>query len=114
MQELLDGMTKSENLFEGAKAALRNKIETERIIRTGILFDLEAAMRRGVDHDLRQDVYNQLSNMSFADVEKFHKDYVAGKQYNLLILGSKEKIDLKSLAKYGEVVELSLQDLFGY
>lgn len=114
MNELLNGMTRSDNLFEGAKAALRNKIETERIIRTSILFDLEAAMRRGVDRDLRQDVYNQLGSMTFADVEKFHKDYVAGKQYNLLILGSKDKIDLKALAQYGEVVELSLQDLFGY
>ena len=52
--------------------------------------------------------------MTFEDVKKFHTDFVAGNEYNLLVLGSKDNIDLKSLAKYGEVVELSLTDLFGY
>ena len=114
MDELLKSVTRSDVLFEGAKLAIRNKIETERIIRTAILFDYESALRRNVDHDLRKDVYEQLPSMNFSNVEGFHKEYVAGKQYNLLILGSKDKIDLNSLSKYGEVVELSLEDLFGY
>ncbi len=52
--------------------------------------------------------------MSFKDVQDFHAKYISGKKYNMLVLGSKDKVDLKSLAKYGEVVELSLEDLFGF
>lgn len=114
MMELLEEMPKSENLLEGAKAALRNQIETERIIRTNILFSYESAMRHGVDRDLRADVYNALDGMGFEDVQQFHKDYVAGKNYNILILGSRDNIDLKSLEQYGEVTELSLEQIFGY
>lgn len=114
MDELLDGIIRSDNLFEGSKTSIKNKIDTERIIRTNILFDYEAAMKLGLGYDIRKDIYTQLPMMTFKTIEDFHREYVAGKQYNLLILGSKEKIDLKSLSQYGEVVELSLSDLFGY
>ncbi len=114
MYELLNGIPESENLFQNSKASIRNKIETERIIRTAILFNYESAVRRGVNRDQREDIYTALNDMKFSDVQAFHKKYIAGKQFNLLILGSKNKIDLKELAKYGEVVELSLKDLFGY
>jgi len=114
MQDLLDKCERSDNLIEGAKAAIKNKIETERIIRTNILFDYESAMRRGQTADVRSEVYNNLPNMNFQTVADFHKNYVAGKKYDLLILGSRDRIDLKSLSQYGDVVELTLTDLFGY
>lgn len=114
MFELLNNIPKSENLFENSKASIKNKIDTERIIRTAILFNYENALRHAVSTDQRQEIYNALDKLSFADVQTFHKTYVAGKQFNLLVLGSKDKIDLKALSQYGEVVELTLQDLFGY
>jgi predicted Zn-dependent peptidase len=114
MNELLNGIPESQNLFENSKASIRNKIETERIIRTAILFSYESAVRHGIDRDQRKEIYDALEGLTFADVQAFHKQYVAGKQYNLLVLGSKDKIDVKALSKYGEVVELSLKDLFGY
>ena len=114
MYELLNGIPESDNLFQNSKASIKNKIETERIIRTAILFNYESAVRHGVNRDQREDIYTGLDQLSFADVQSFHKQYIAGKQYNLLVLGSKDKIDVKALSKYGEVVELSLKDLFGY
>jgi predicted Zn-dependent peptidase len=114
MFELLNGIPESENLFQNSKASIRNKIETERIIRTAILFNYESAVRHGVDRDQRADIYTALEGMNFGDVQAFHNQYVAGKQFNLLVLGSKDKIDMAALSKYGEVVELSLKDLFGY
>lgn len=114
MYELLNGIPESDNLFQNSKASIKNKIETERIIRTAILFNYESAVRHGVTRDQRKDIYSDLDQLSFADVQAFHKQYIAGKQFNLLVLGSKDKIDVKALSKYGEVVELSLKDLFGY
>lgn len=114
MNELLNEIPESENLFNSSKLSIKNKIETERIIRTSILFSYESAVKHGVMNDQREEIYNALDKFSFKDVQDFHAKYVSGKKYNLLVLGSKEKVDLKSLAKYGEVVELSLKDLFGY
>jgi hypothetical protein len=31
-----------------------------------------------------------------------------------MVMGSKEKINVEDLKKYGEVVELTLEDIFGY
>jgi predicted Zn-dependent peptidase len=114
MQSLLDEMPQSDNLLENSRAAIKNKLETERIIRAAILFNYESALRMGLNRDIRKDVYTQIDNMDFETVQAFHKKYVADKSFNLLILGSKKNIDLKSLEQYGEVIELSLEDLFGY
>jgi hypothetical protein len=32
----------------------------------------------------------------------------------MLVIGSKDKIDMKALEKYGKVKELTLQEIFGY
>ena len=37
-----------------------------------------------------------------------------GKAWNIKVLGSKDKIDMKELSKYGKVVPLSIKDIFGY
>ena len=114
MQELLDEMPKSDNLLENSKAAIRNKIATERITRARIMFNSETALRHGLDHDIRKDVFQQIEGLDFKAMADFHKEFISNKAFNLLVLGSKDNIDLKSLEKYGEVVELSLEDLFGY
>lgn len=114
MMELLEEMPKSENMLNGGKQAIKNKIETERINRTSILFNYEDAVRRGQSVDKRKAVYEQVAELDFNDVKKFHEEFVAGNNYNILILGSRDKIDLKSLEKYGPVEELKLEDLFGY
>ena len=114
MQELLEEMPVSENLIDGAKAAIRNKIETERVIRTDILFNYENAKRHGLDRDIRSDVYKNLDGLGQQQIQDFHKQYVKGNNYNILILGARDKVDLKSLEQYGEVTELTLEQVFGY
>lgn len=114
MQELLTSLPRTEQSFVTAKEAIRKQIETERIVRTGILFDYLAAQKRGVDHDLRQDTYASLDKIGIDDVIRFHKDRYTGRKYTMCVLGSKKKINMTDLAKYGRVVELSLNDVFGY
>lgn len=114
MFELLEEMPESANLMDGAKAAIKNKIETERITRTSILFNYLTALDRGVDYDLRKDVYEQIDGLGFKDVQEFHRKYIAGQNHTIMVLGSRDKIDVKSLEKYGTVEELTLEQLFGY
>jgi predicted Zn-dependent peptidase len=114
MFELLTDMPEADKIFIQAKEAILNRIETERITRSGILFDYERARRMGFDHDMRRDVYTSVPTMAFADISNFQHDNVRGKHYNILVLGSKEKIDQKMLASYGNIVELKLEDVFGY
>lgn len=114
MNELLTTMPKSQNLFDGSKASIMRKLETDRIVRTGILFNYESAKDLGLDYDIRQDIYKNMDDLSFEDIHQFHGDYISNADYHMLIMGSKEKIDMKELEKYGTVKELTLEELFGY
>ena len=52
--------------------------------------------------------------MSFADVKAFHQKYVKDKSYNIAVIGDENKINFRVLDKYGKIVKLSLDELFGY
>jgi predicted Zn-dependent peptidase len=114
MNWLLKILPESDQSFENSKMSIKNQIQTERIIRTGILFNYETAQLRGVDHDLRKDIYDNVSKMTFADIQNFFNTYYKGKSFTYCILGADKKISLSDLNKYGEVKQLDLNDIFGY
>ena len=114
MNNLIQQFPKSENGFEMAKSSLLSKIESERITKTNILFSYETAKRRGIDHDVRKEVYEQAQKMTQDDVEKFQRDFIKGRKFNVVLVGSRDKLNLKDLEKYGKVQELTLDELFGY
>jgi len=114
MNELLNQMPESAKLLSGSKDAIRNRIDSERIARTGILFNYEEAMKMKLNKDIREDIYNQVNGLSFEQVKSFHEKYIAGENYTLLVIGSREQVNLDELKKFGDVEELTLETLFGY
>lgn len=114
MQKLLVDFPKSEGGFEVAKNSILNQIESERITKANILFNYESARKRGLNYDIRKDIYDQTQKFTLDDVVKFQKEYVQGKNYNVVLIGNKEKINFKELAPYGKVQELTLDEIFGY
>jgi predicted Zn-dependent peptidase len=114
VQNLLDNMPESEQLWEVGKRSIKQGIETRRVTKTSILFNYQNALRLGVDHDMRRDIYEAVDNISLADIKKFHQEHMSGKNWSIALIGSKDKLDLEALKPYGKVVELSLKDVFGY
>ncbi|WP_232066262.1 M16 family metallopeptidase [Hymenobacter sp. BT18] len=114
MQALLNDMPVAEANLQIAKDAIRNSIATERITKSDILFSYERAKRLGLDYDLRRDVYEQTPNMSFDDLRKFQQAKVKGQNQSILVIGSKDRLNFKELAKYGQVQQLTLKEIFGY
>jgi zinc protease len=114
MMGLIQEFPKSENGFDIAKQSLMNQLESERITKTSILFNYETAMKRGLDHDIRKDIYNDIQNMTLADLEKFQQEFIKGRKFNVVLVGSKDKLNLTDLRNYGDVRQLTLDELFGY
>jgi predicted Zn-dependent peptidase len=114
MQGLLKNFPTSENGFHVAVNSLMNRIESERITKTAILFNYETARKRGLDYDVRKEVYDQVQNMTLEDLAGFHQRYLKDKKYNIVLLGDRSKLNFKALSKYGDVQELSLDEIFGY
>jgi hypothetical protein len=114
VHELANTMPKSEKLWENCKKSIKADYESRRITKTGILFNYQNAQRLGLNEDTRKGIYTAMDKMSLPDVEKFHDDHFKDKIWSVKVLGSKDKVSMDVLKKYGKVVELSLKDIFGY
>ncbi|MGB3947052.1 MAG: insulinase family protein [Bacteroidia bacterium] len=114
MMDLINKMPESENNLKASKEAAIQDIRSARIIKSSILFNYENAKKLGLDYDIRKDVFQKIPTVTLADVKAFEEKHLKSKKYDVLVLGKKENLDLKTLEKYGTVTFLSLQDIFGY
>ncbi|MET4075955.1 insulinase family protein [Hymenobacter sp. UYCo722] len=114
MEALLTDMPVAEANLEIAKNAIRNSISTERITKGNILMSYERAKRLGLDYDLRRDVYASTQKMNFDELKKFQLAKIRGQNQVILVIGSKDRLNFKELAKYGQVQQLTLKEIFGY
>jgi zinc protease len=111
---LIRNFPRTEGGFEVAKSGIMNRIESARITKTGILFNYLDAQRKGINHDIRKDVYEQAQQLTLDDIQKFHEQYLSKANYNVVVLGSEDKLNLKDLKNYGTVKQLTLDEIFGY
>lgn len=114
MMALLREMPKSEVQFKAAKSSVVQRLRTDRINKSWILFDYEDAMRLGLKENLRKYIYDKVQKMELKDVAAFQEKNVKNMVYTTLVLGKKSELDIKTLEKYGEVKFLDLKDVFGY
>jgi zinc protease len=114
VSKLLNNLPEAQKNFDLSKQALLKGIESDWITRDGIYWAYQRAQRRGLDYDIRKDIYTQAQSMTMKDVHSFFDQHVKGKKYVYLVLGGKGDLDMKALAKLGPVKELTLQQIFGY
>ena len=114
MEALLTDMPLADANLLIAKQSIRNSIATDRITHEGILLSYERARRLGLDYDLRRDIYDQTQNMTFGELQKFQQAKIKGQNQTILVIGSKDRLNFKELAKYGTVQQLTLPEIFGY
>lgn len=114
MLSILNDMPESEITFDASKNSLLNQLKTTRTTKASILFDFLAAQKRGLDFDIKQEIFNDVPKLSLADIKKFQEENVKDRNYTILVLGDQTKIDMKTLEMYGKVKTLSLEDVFGY
>lgn len=114
MFELLNDMPQSELNFNAAKEAIIQKTRSERITRSSVLMNYEAAKRLGYTEDPRKKVFEMLGTYSLNDLNNFYGQNIKNKKYTICILGDESKLDMKTLEKYGKISKLSIDELFNY
>jgi len=115
MLELMNDMPEAEKQFELARESIIKKINTERITKSSIFWNYLGNKERGIDYDIRKDVYEYAQNVTMEQFrDDFFNRYIRGLNYNFMILGNKKSLDMKSLSKIGEIHELSLEEVFNY
>jgi predicted Zn-dependent peptidase len=111
---LMNDLPESPELFDSARNGILQKISSERLTKTGVLFNYEEAVRLGHDHDYREDIYRETARMGFGDVAEFHRKHFMQRKHVLLVLGKLENLDMALLERYGKLRVLELDDIFGY
>ncbi|WP_053405684.1 pitrilysin family protein [Persicobacter sp. CCB-QB2] len=114
MTDLINNPPKVDKNFEAAKVAVLKSLESERIIKAGVLGAYESALRKGLDYDQRKEIYEAVKTMTLEDVIKFQEEKIKDKTYNIAVIGKKENLDPKVLSKYGKVKEVKLEEIFGF
>ncbi len=114
MNALLNEMPENESFFNASKDAVIKQIQSERITKNAILDYYETSRKKGLDYDIRQEIYNTVPGITLEQLKNFHNQNIKGKKFNIMVLGDKNKIDKSVLEKFGTVKYLSLEDIFGY
>ncbi len=114
MLELMNNMPQAEKQFKAAKNATLKKIAAQRITKSNIYWSYESLLDRGIDYDIRKDVYAEIKNTTMKDLVKFFNENIKGSKYTALVIGNKKDMKMDALKKLGTVKELDIDYLFNY
>jgi len=113
MQEIIETMPYSPEQIEQSRQSILKKIETDRVADRSVYWNRRRMIDRGFDYDLRRDVYEKMQTVTPEEVKAFQEKIIKGRNYTVLVLGSKENVDMEYLQTLGTVKELSLEEVFG-
>ena len=114
MLHIMENMPFVENQIENAKLSILKRVESERITPRNLYWESRAVSDLGYGHDLRRDLYETMKQADARALAAFHQQYIKGRSYSFLILGSKKEVDLPYFEQFGAVEELSMEQVFGY
>lgn len=109
---ILQELPRIDNQFKNAKKSLLAQTESDRIKRFEIYTLKELYRNRGIQHDIRREDYTALQQLQFEDLQSFFKTHYIDKEYAILIIGNKEKLDMDFIKSLGKYKELQNADLF--
>ena len=112
--EIINDMPQSEPAFDLAKNGSIDRLRTQRINKSSVLWEYVDAQDMGVTVNRDKAYYDFLQTATLQDVVKFQQQWVKGRTYHFAILGDKKHLDMKALKQMGEVIELTTEDIFGY
>ena len=114
MDELMANLPQIQGQFDTAKNSALKQIASGRVNRTNIFFNQLNLKKLGVDYDLRKNIYEEIENLTLADLTDFYNSKLQPLKYNTAIMGKKENLDMSALSKLGTLKEVCLEEIFGY
>jgi predicted Zn-dependent peptidase len=112
--DIIEHMPVVEGQIENARYSILRRIESERVTPSHLYWQYRAVQDLGYHHDLAFDIYEHLKKAGVKELCAFHEQFVKGRAYHLLVIGSRDQIDMNFLNSFGELQELTLEEVFGY
>lgn len=100
--------------IQSAKMSILKRMESERIAPSHYYWRQRSMQFLGYDRDLRRDAYERISRISPEELSAFHQKKVKGREFSIIVMGNKDRVDLDYLQQYGPIEEVSLEQIFGF
>ena len=114
MLNILNHMPVAVGQIDQARAAILRQIETSRIKPSAIYWSYREQLDRGLQHDPRRDLYQLMQKTTAKELLQFQQEKVEHRPYTMIVMGSKERVDVEYLKSFGPVRELGMEEIFGY
>ena len=114
MMELMNEMPEAEENFKAAKESTLKQLAAERINKTNIFWSYQRLKDRGLTEDNRDEMYEAIKTMTMEDLRNFFANNIKGSEYDLMIIGNKNDVDIEAMKRFGKLQELDLDYLFNY
>ncbi len=120
MTDIINNMPVTEDQIVNAVEAIIKKTETDRLTRDKVYWTFRLNKKRGFEKDLREDIYKYYTKFSAEkdkitdELKSFQEKFIKDRNYTILVLGDKKKLDLNYLRSLGKFEELSTTQIFGY
>lgn len=113
MDELLTEMPIVESQIEESKEGILKQIESSRTKKSSLIYGYLGNKRMGRDKSVDEMIYPQIKEMTTEDLLKFYESEIQNKNYNYIIIGDRNKLDMNYIKSIGEFKELSLEEIWG-
>ena len=110
--EILDNLPESQKRFGEAVNAITSRYRTSKIGFRGVIGAARGWERLGLDGDPREGRFEEIQQAAFEDLLTFQRTRIKGKPKLISIVGDKSKIDMESLAQYGKIIDVTLDQIF--
>jgi hypothetical protein len=94
--------------------SLKKQIEADRIYGEKLLFEKYRAEKMGLKEPVNKLIYENIDKVTFENLLALQKETYQNQSFAICIIGSKDRVNLNDLKTFGEVKELTLEEIFGY
>ena len=112
--EIINNMPVSEKAFNIAKESFIGRMRTQRITRSQVLSYYLSLEDMGLTEDYRRQSFEAIQDITLDDVVAYQQANIKDRKYITCILGRESDLDMKSLEKWGKIIRLTPEDIFGY
>ena len=112
LDSLLNDMPVNVENMSVARQSLLNDINNAYPTFRGKPLMIALSERLGYTADKNTAMVEQLPALTQQDIEEFYARNIKNQPYQLMIVGNLKKLDLKALAKYGNIVKVKKEDIY--
>ncbi len=114
MLGVLNNIQNAEKQFEDARKAALAKIETKRVTKSNIFWSYLKNKELGIDYNIDKVIYEKIKTMTYEDFNNFFRKHIMNKKFDIIVVGKKSDVDFNVLKNYGELKEISIDEIFNY